>query len=122
MTSLRHQVHTREDFTPPLGAELSNTKTSNTTLSQLSRPMTSKTLHIRGEGPTPYITLGGLYHTTQCVYHMHICMYLRVYVYTHVYLNDKSQPRHFCLVTAASHMHICMYLRMFVCMHVYISQ
>ena len=42
--------------------------------------------------------------------------------YMYPYLNDKSQPRHFCLVTAVSHMHICMYLRMFACIYVSISQ
>ena len=26
--------------------------------------------------------------------------------YMYPYLNDKSQPRHFCLVTAVSHMHM----------------
>ena len=40
--------------------------------------------------------------------------------YMYPYLNDKSQPRHFCLVTAVSHMHIGMYLRIYVYMCPYL--
>ena len=43
-----------------------------------------------------------------------------VHVYMYPYLNDKSQPRHFCLVTAVSHMHIGMYLRIYVYMCLYL--
>ena len=50
------------------------------------------------------------------------CIYVCLHVYMYPYLNDKSQPRHFCLVTAASDMHICMYLRMSVTMYVSTSQ
>ncbi len=45
-----------------------------------------------------------------------ICTYayiqLHMHVYMYTYLNDKSQVRHSCLVTAASRMHICLYVHM----------
>ena len=56
--------------------------------------------------------------TLICTY---ACIYVCMYVYMYVYLNDKSQPRQFCLVTVASPMHICMYLRMYVCMYLCIN-
>ena len=55
-----------------------------------------------------------------CLSHAH--MHVFTYVCMYICINDKSQPRHFCLVTAASHMHICMYLRIFGCTSASISQ